>query len=209
MVRGALIAAVIGFAVILVSDSKHAFKSVLILVISAAVVTVFAVEMFPQTTLYWSDFAKTPSGRIPSGALANQMLNVDYRLQLMETGVKLIASSPPFGYGDFSMGGVNPIEDVTNTYVLVGIVSGPIGLLVFAAFIASLSRNLRWRYRRSTTRDDRIFSIALTSPFIVVLLCWLDSSWPGQFTQFAWLFCGLAQGWKLQPVDDVEALSLE
>jgi O-Antigen ligase len=196
LARGATIALVIcGGLLVLLPGFRG--RRVVLATASAGVILLFGSATLLENTMnYWADFALTLVGRAPIYVQAQQLQNMEYRTNTVQEGIQIISEGPPLGYGDVSVNGTWPIADVANVFVEVGLVSGPIGLVALFIFLVAVSIQLAALWRRERNSTQNIFASAFIVGFVLVLLAWADSSWPGQFTQVGWLVMGAIAGWS-------------
>jgi|GEM_PF-5164526 len=160
---------------------------------------VIAAPYVPNIANFWNSFVLTAFGGASGGTQASQLANLDYRWGIVGTGLNIIDHAPILGYGDVSVNGTWPIPDVANVFLEVGLISGPLGLIAFVIFVARFLFRLNgiWQEQRGT--ENRYAIIGLICVYVLILVSWLDSSWPGQFAQLSWLFLGVVGGWRVNP----------
>ncbi|MCL4544112.1 MAG: O-antigen ligase family protein [Chloroflexi bacterium] len=191
MARGSMISSVVALLIFVVFASGKMRWRVLVGIVPAATLLWLVAGAMEDTGAFWSDFLLTLVGNAPSHVQSQQLGNWDYRVDLVQTGFEIIASAPPFGYGDVSVGGAWPILDIANVFVEVGIVSGPLGLAAFLAFLVMVCVKLLRTRLRGTRESEVLESSGLLALLALVLGSWLDASWPGQFTQIGWIVLGV------------------
>jgi hypothetical protein len=154
-------------------------------------VLVVLASALADTNAFWGDFALTLSGQAPTDVQAQQLGNLEARVDLLDVGPKLILAAPPLGYGDVSVHGTWPIADVANVFVEVGLVAGPVGLGALLLVVLAAIRGVVRLWATATDEDERLVAAGLTAGLVLVLGSWLDASWPGQFGQVSWLTIGV------------------
>jgi len=146
---------------------------------------------------FWSDFLLTLAGRATAGVEADQLKNWSGRLDVLDAGLQTILRGPLFGYGDTTASGTSQLLDLVIVFIQVGFISGLIGMLALLGFlIFTTMQALRNWYRELRAGSDSLLAVSMLVMLTVVILSWVGSSWPGQFTQIGWLFLGMVMAWR-------------
>jgi hypothetical protein len=191
LARGPIIGAVITLIVYGTLKGVKMWRRILLGLLVALVLISVGSTVSENLAGFWGDFIATASGQGSSGSDPSQLSTWDYRLDLVRVGTNLLLTGPLLGFGDLSVGDKWGIPDITNVFIEIGLGSGIIGLALFMLFIYFIVRILRKMLRAEKIAGNRVLSSGLASLFLLIVICWLDSSWPGQFTQFCWILIGV------------------
>ncbi len=194
MARGSMIAVVVGgLAFLALSGSKPEWHTLVALAV-IAVLFASGVSFLEQPYQFWNEFYQTVVGQAGYGVQTEQLSTWNGRLDMVTVGLDLIGNASLFGYSDVSVNGTWPILDVASVPIQVGLVSGIVGLVGLLILLVFVTWHLfrLWSQERDTS--SRVVVATLVAVYLVVLLSWLDSSWPGQFTQIGWLMMGVIVG---------------
>ncbi|HLZ08274.1 MAG TPA: O-antigen ligase family protein [Chloroflexota bacterium] len=196
LVRGAIVGLLVCLAVLVVIAGGRLRRTLFALMAVGLIAIWLTAGFLDRTNSFLADFVLTVIGQAPISVQAQQLENINSRIDLVQVGSDLISRSPPLGYGDLSIYGTNPIQDTANTYLEVGLISGPIGLGLFLLLLTVAAVNLA-RVRLSEDNPSRVALLnGIIVCYVLTIMCWFDSSWPGQLVQVQFIVLGLAIGWR-------------
>jgi len=190
LARGAMVGLLAAVVVLVIFGTRRGRVLVLGVIVAGILVLWAGAPLLSGANSYWADFILTLAGQARSDVQAQQLRNVDSRFTTAQVGLLLLQRAPVLGYGDINLGGRTPLADVANVFLEVGLQSGLVGLGLFVAYLLFVYRNLirRWASAKNTSgRQELAALLAITSLLVV---CMLDSSWPGQFSQIIWIVLG-------------------
>jgi hypothetical protein len=196
LVRGAMVGLAISLAVLVVIAGGRLRRHLLGLMAVGLVTIWLSSGFLDRTNSFLGDFVLTVIGRAPINVQAQQLANLNSRVDLIQVGSDLILRSPPLGYGDSTISGTSPIRDTASTYVQVGLISGPIGLGLFLLMLLFVGVNLVRIHAAEVIPSRRALVNGIIVLYVLTLICWFDSSWPGQLVQVQFIMLGLALGWR-------------
>jgi hypothetical protein len=195
LARGAMVGLVAGLALLIVIAGGRTRRHLLVLLAIGLATIWISSGFLERTNSFLADFILTVTGQAPIKVQAEQLANFNGRVDVVQVGLDLIQQSPPLGYGDLSVAGTAPIRDVANAFIQVGLISGPIGLGLFTIFLIVVAIRL-FRARLAESEPSRVAMLnGIAALFVLSLVCWADSSWPGQLVQIQFMTLGLASGW--------------
>lgn len=146
---------------------------------------------------FWINFVLTVIGKASVNVQSEQLLNWEARLEMIRKGIELLGKAPTFGYGDISFGGAWIIRDICNVFVLVALQAGIPGLLLLITFLLSIGIQGFQIWKREKNAKNMVLASGMMGCYILVFISWMDSSWPGQFTQLGFFTFGLIHGWAI------------
>lgn len=197
MSRGAILAELAGFGLLFVLGVPAIRLNITLGVVSFCLVITALTIAFDAPLMFWSEALATLTGTASTAVASEQLNNFDVRIYVLTNGLRLILAGPLQGYGDYNLGGVKPILDVVSVFVQVGLTSGIVGLVLFLVYFGFLIMRLVALWRLEKDGEGRTLVVGLIAFCLTTLLTFLNSSWPGQFTQFGWLMFGLATAWPI------------
>ena len=133
-----------------------------------------------------------------------QSENVAYRQQLLDTSIHLIQKKPFFGSYDFmntpemeALRQGQGIIDLVNTYAVVGLVSGLVGLSLFVGFFVAVLFGIRKSMRALAEKDSEMFVLgqSLFATLIGILFMIATVSPISDIALIYWSVAGLGVGY--------------